>query len=128
MTTGAAGSIGELCAAAEEELAEAAFRTGEFAGAVRLFGEVRTLAEQHGDRKTEARALGGLGMVQHNRCIARLVAGDAPVDAEAAAEEDLMRDALAIWRETGDPVGTARGLRRPGPFRTARFLLLSWKD
>jgi hypothetical protein len=49
----------------------------------------------------EARALGGLGMVRQHRCIARLVAGLAPDDAEVAAEEELMRGAVAIWRETG---------------------------
>ena len=31
-------------------------------------------------------------------------------DADVAAEEDLMRHALAIWRETGDAAGTGRGL------------------
>src|SRR3984957_9073603 len=110
MTTETGGSIGELCAAAEEALVEAAFRTGEFADVERLFGETLTMAELHGDRKTEARALGGLGMVRHHRCVARLVAGLAPDDAEVTAEEELMRGALAIWREIGDPVGTAQGL------------------
>lgn len=110
MTTGPGGTIGELGAAAEEALASAAFCTGEFTDADRLFGEALTLAEQHGDRETEARALGGLGMVRHHRCLVRLIAGHAPDDAEVAAEEALMRGALAISRETGDPVGTARGL------------------
>jgi tetratricopeptide (TPR) repeat protein len=110
MTTGPGRTIGELCAAAEEALAEAAFRTGEFTDTQRLFGEALTMAELHGDRKTEARALGGLGMLRHQRCIARLVAGLAPDDVEVAAEEELMRGALAIWLETGDAVGTARGL------------------
>ena len=68
------------------------------------------MAEQYGDRKAEARALGGLGMVRHHRCIARLVAGGAPDDADVAAEEELMSGALAIWRETGDAAGTARAL------------------
>ena len=110
MTSGPGTTIAELCAAAEEALAEAAFRTGELSDAERLFGEALTMAELHGDRKTEARALGGLGMVRQHRCIARLVAGLAPDDAEVAAEEELMRGALAIWREIGDPVGTAQGL------------------
>jgi tetratricopeptide (TPR) repeat protein len=108
MTTGR--SMGELCAAAEEALAEAAFRTGEFTDAERLFGEALTAAEEHADQAAEARALGGLGMVRHQRCIARLVAGLSPDDAEVAAEEELMRRALAVWRETGDAVGTAQGL------------------
>ena len=110
MTTGPGRTIGELCAAAEEGLAEAAFRTGEFGYAERLFGEALSMAELHGDRKTEARALGGLGMVRHHRCITRLVAGLAPDDADVAAEEELMRGALEIWRETDDAVGTARAL------------------
>jgi tetratricopeptide (TPR) repeat protein len=111
MTTGPGASLGaSLCAAAEEALTEAAFRTGEFSDAERTFGQVLTMARQHGDRTTEARTLGGLGLVRHNRAIARLVAGLAPDDAEVAAEEELMRDALAIGRETGDGAGTARAL------------------
>ena len=111
MTTGPGASLrASLCAAAEEELASGAFCTGEFSDAERLFGEALTLAEQHGDRTTEARALGGLGLVRHQRCIARLVAGVAPDGADAAAEEELMRRALAVWRETGDAAGTARAL------------------
>jgi tetratricopeptide (TPR) repeat protein len=111
MTTGPGASLrASLCAAAEEALASAAFCTGEFADAERLFGEVLTMAELHGDREAEARALGGLGMVRHHRCITRLVAGLAPDDADVTAEEELMRGALAIWRETGDTVGTARAL------------------
>jgi len=99
-----------LCAAAEEALASAAFCTGDFTEAERLFGLVRTMAEQHRDQKAEARALGGLGMVRHHRCLTRLVAGLAPDDGDVAAEEELMRGALAIGRETGDAVGTARAL------------------
>jgi tetratricopeptide (TPR) repeat protein len=110
MTAGPGRTIGGVCAAADEALAEAAFRTGEFSDAERLFGEALTMAEQNGDRKTEARALGGLGLVRHYRGIARLVAGAAPDDADVAAEEEQMRGALAIWRETDDAVGTARAL------------------
>jgi hypothetical protein len=110
MTTGPGRTIGEVCAAAEEALAEAAFRTGEFSDAERLFGEALSMAELDADRQTEARALGGLGMVRHHGCIARLVAGLAPDDADVAAEEELLRGALAIWLETGDAVGTARAL------------------
>jgi hypothetical protein len=111
MTTGPGASLTEsLCAAAEESLAEAAFRTGESSDAERLFSQVLTMAELHCDRRAEARALGGLGMARHHRCIARLVAGGAPDAADVAAEEELMSGALAIWRETGDAVGTARAL------------------
>jgi tetratricopeptide (TPR) repeat protein len=111
MTTGPGASLrASLCAAAEEALTEAAFRSGEFSDAERTFGQALTMARQHGDRSAEARALGGLGLVRHYRAIARLVAGLAPDDAEVAAEEELMRGALAIGRETGDAAGTARAL------------------
>ena len=92
-------------------LAEAAFRTGEFSDAERAFDQALTMARQHGDRTTEARALGGLGLVRHYRAIARLIAGLALDDADVAAEEELMRDALAIGRKTGDAAVTARVVR-----------------
>jgi tetratricopeptide (TPR) repeat protein len=111
MTKGLGSSLrASLCAGAGEALTEAAFRTGDFSGAERAFGWALTMARQHGDRVTEARALSGLGLVRHNRAITRLVAGLAPDDVDVAAEEELMRDALAIWRETGDAAGTARAL------------------
>ena len=111
MRTGPGESLrASLCGAAEEELASAAFCTGDFTEADRLFALVLTMAEEHRDQKAEARALGGLAMVRHHRCITRLVAGLAPDDADVAAEEELMVRALAIERETGDPVGTARAL------------------
>ena len=109
MTTGPGASLrASLCAAAEEALAEAAFRTGEFSAAERAFDQALTSARQDGDRATEARALGGLGLVRHYRAIARLIAGLALDDADVAAEEELMRDALAIGRKTGDAAVTAR--------------------
>lgn len=110
MTTGPGAAIGELCAAADEALTEAAFRTGEFAAAERLFGEALTLAGQHGDRESEARALGGLGLAGHFRNLSMLIAGQAPAAVYVAAEEQLMGDALTIWRKTGNAAGTARGL------------------
>jgi tetratricopeptide (TPR) repeat protein len=100
----------QLCAAGDEAVTDAAFRTGEFTEAENLYGEARVLAEQDGDREAEALAVSGLGMVLHYRNIARLVGGLALADADVAAEEELMRRALAIWREIGDPAGTARAL------------------
>jgi tetratricopeptide (TPR) repeat protein len=91
-------------------LTEAAFRTGEFADAERLFGEALTLARNDGDREAEALALGGLGMARHYRNIVKLVAGLVPADVDVAAEDELMRRALAIWQEIGDSAGTARAL------------------
>jgi tetratricopeptide (TPR) repeat protein len=111
MRTGPGASLrASLCAAAEDALAAGAFCTGEFSDAERGFSRVLPMAREHGDRKAEARALGGLGLVRHQRCIARLVAGLALDDADVAAEEELMSGALVIWRETGDAVGTARAL------------------
>jgi hypothetical protein len=100
----------QLCAAADEVLTEAAFRTGEFTRAEKLFGEARTRAEQHGDQEAEALAVGGLGMTHHYRNIAELVSGRVPTDADVAAEEELMLRALAIWQQIGDSAGTARAL------------------
>jgi tetratricopeptide (TPR) repeat protein len=110
VTTQSARSARQLCAAAEEALTEAAFRTGQFTDAERVFGEALTLARQDGDRKAEALAVGGLGMARHYRNVVNLVGGLVPADADVAAEEELMRRALAIWQEIGDPAGTARAL------------------
>jgi len=112
----------ERLGAAAEALAEAAFRTGEFDAAERLFGEALTAARattgsepgsasgSDGHRAAQARALGGLGLVLHHRCIGRLVAGLPLDDGDVAAEAELMEEALAVWRQTGDAAGTAQGL------------------
>jgi tetratricopeptide (TPR) repeat protein len=110
MTIQSGRTARHVCAAADEALSEAAFRTGDFTGAERLFGEARAIAERDGDREAEALAVGGLGMVRHYRNITTLVGGDTPDDADVAAEEELMRRSLAIWEEIGDPAGTARAL------------------
>ena len=59
----------QLCAAAEEALTEAAFRTGEFTSAEDLFGEALTLAGQDGDRVAEALAGGGQRIALGARCL-----------------------------------------------------------
>lgn len=110
MTFPPSGPAHALCAAADEALTEASFCTGEFAAAERLFAEVQAVAAGSGDRAGEAFAIGGLGLAHHYRNIGKLVAGVALAEADVAAEEDLMRRALAIWQETGDAAGTARGL------------------
>ena len=74
-----------LCASADEALTEGAFRTGEFAEAERLFSQARAAGEQVGDLDGQARAVAGLGMTEHHRNIARLVAGAAVPDADVAA-------------------------------------------
>jgi tetratricopeptide (TPR) repeat protein len=104
------GAARSLCLAADEALTAAAFCTGDFAEADRLFTEARALAVRSGDWAGEAFAVGGLGMVLHHRNITQLIEGAAPADADVNAEEELMRRALAIWQETGDAAGTARGL------------------
>jgi tetratricopeptide (TPR) repeat protein len=110
MTIPSGRTARQLCAAADEALTEAAFCTGEFTEAERLFGEARIQADQDGDREAEALAVGGLGMTHHYRNIAKLVGGITPADVDVAAEEALMRRALAVWEEIGDPAGTARAL------------------
>lgn len=110
MTTGPGRAARDLCAAADEALIEAAFCTGEFAGAERMFAEAEAVAARDGDREGAALAAGGLGMTRHHRNIAKLVTGDAVAEADVAAEEDLMRRALTRWQATGDAAGTARGL------------------
>ena len=110
MTTPPGLAARALCAAADEALTEASFRTADFAAAERLFGEARELAAGEGDRDGEALAITGLGMTLHGRAITRLIEGAAIPEADVAAEEELMRSALAAWRETGDAAGTARAL------------------
>jgi tetratricopeptide (TPR) repeat protein len=110
VTTGSRSAARQLCAAGEEALAEAAFRTGEFGDAESLFGKALARAGRDGDRQAEALAVGGLGMARHYASIALLVDGLVPDEADVAAEEELMRGALGLWREVGDSAGTARGL------------------
>ena len=110
MTTPPGLAARALCAAADEALTEASFRTADFSAADRLFTEARDLAAVDGDRDGEALAITGLGMTRHGRNIARLVDGVALSEADVTAEEELMRGALAAWRETGDAAGTARAL------------------
>jgi hypothetical protein len=66
-----------LCASADEALLEGSFRTGEFAEAKRLFSQTQAAGEQAGDLAGQARAVGGLAMIEHHHNIARLVAGTA---------------------------------------------------
>jgi hypothetical protein len=110
MTTPPGLAARALCAAADEALTEASFRTADFAAAERLFTEARDLAAGEGDRHGEALAISGLGMTRHGRNVILLVDGTKLSDADMAAEEDLMRQGLAAWQETGDAAGTARAL------------------
>ena len=110
MTAGPGRTAHDLFIAADEALVEAAFCTGEFSTPEGLFGEARAQAARDGDQEAEARAVSGLGMTHHYRNIAALIAGQAPADADIAAEDDLMRRALVLSQEAGDTAGTARAL------------------
>jgi tetratricopeptide (TPR) repeat protein len=110
MTTGPGLTARELCAAADEALTEASFRSGEFADAEKWFEQGLALSVRDGDLEGQARALTGLGLTHHSRNIAGLVRGQRPADGEVAAEEDLMRRALDVCRQTADSAGTARAL------------------
>ena len=51
MTTGPGRTARDLFMAAEEALVEAAFCTGEFAGAERVFGEAQAVATRDGESR-----------------------------------------------------------------------------
>jgi tetratricopeptide (TPR) repeat protein len=104
------GAARSLCVAADEALTAAAFCTGDFAAADRLFTQAQALAAGAGDWAGEAFATGGLGMVLHHRNLGQLIGGSAAAGTGGDAAGELMRRALVIWQETGDPAGTARGL------------------
>ena len=110
MTLPPDGASRSACLAADEALTAGAFCTGDFTEADRLFAQAQALAARAGDRPGEAFAIGGLALVLHHRSLGQLIGGSAPAGADVQAEEDLMRRALAIWQETGDAAGTARGL------------------
>jgi len=95
-------------AQAAEALAEAAFRTGDFTAADRLYGEA--LAVAGNDISAQARAVGGQGMTQHYRNITGLMAGRAVAEADILAEEAVMRRSLELWQQTAEAAGTAMGM------------------
>jgi tetratricopeptide (TPR) repeat protein len=100
----------ELLSAAEEEFAEAGFRTGDFTRARELLTEALAVAEQAGDLAGRARALDLLGMVTHYDNITRLMSGDSVPAHEIDAEERLFRQALAVWHAAGQRPATAQAL------------------
>jgi len=110
MTTPPGLAAKALCAAADEALTEASFRTGEFAEAERLFTDAREMAARDGDSECAALALSGLGLTMHMRNIGQLVEGEQVPDDAVAAQEALMREALAAWEKTGNAAGTGRAL------------------
>jgi len=98
----------DVLAQAAQALAEAAFRTGDFTTAERLYGEALTAAGH--DTSAQAQAVGGQGMTQHYRNITCLMAGRAVAEADILAEEAVMRRSLELWQQTADAAGTAMGM------------------
>jgi tetratricopeptide (TPR) repeat protein len=108
MATG--DQITELLAAAEEELAEAGFRTGDFTQARELLAEALASTEQADDREGRARALDLLGMVTHYDNITKLMSGHRVPPQDIDAEERLFRQALAAWHAADQRPPTAQAL------------------
>ena len=102
--------ITELLVAADEELAEAGFRTGDFGRARELLAEALAGAEQAADPEGRARALDLLGMVAHYDNITKLMSGDRVPAQDIDAEERLFRQALAAWHAAGQRPPTAQAL------------------
>ena len=100
----------ELLAAADEEFAEAGFRTGDFGPVRELLAEALAEAEQAGDLAARARALDLLGMVAHYDNITKLMSGNRVLPQEIDAEERLFRQALAIWHVAGQRPATAQAV------------------
>ena len=100
----------ELLAAAEEEFAEAGFRTGDFARVRELLAGALAGAEQAGDLAGRARALDLLAMVAHYDNITKLMSGHSIPAQEIDAEERLFRQALAAWQAAGQQPATAQAL------------------
>lgn len=103
-------SIQDVLAAADEAVAEAAFRTGDFGPAREMLEQARDQAVSASDAGSLARALNGLGMVAHHANITRLISGSAVDDAEIEAEEKLFRRALAEGQDAGHAASTAHSL------------------
>jgi mannose-6-phosphate isomerase-like protein (cupin superfamily) len=99
-----------LLAAAEEAWAEAGFRTGEFARALRLYAAARAAADKSADRHAAARATDLFGLILHYANIDVLMSGGQLDDANIVAEQQTFEDALEAWTELGDPSGKARSL------------------
>ena len=99
-----------LLAAAEEELAAAGLRTGDFGPARELLAEALAEAGQAGDLPGRARALDLLGMVAHYDNITKLMSGHSVPPQQIDAEERLFREALAAWHAAGQQTETAQAL------------------
>lgn len=94
-----------LLAAGSEALTEAAFRTGDYAGARGLLRAAWEHARHERDRVREAAALTRLGLLAHHASLA----GDF-TQADWTAQEQLFAGALTIQRQVDDPAGAAESL------------------
>jgi tetratricopeptide (TPR) repeat protein len=102
--------ITELLAAANEALAEAGFRTGDFTAARELLERAASAAAETGDEDGSARAASSRAMVLHYASISRLMTGGAAEQADVDAEERLFRQALAHWQGTANHADSAQSL------------------
>lgn len=117
-------TVDGLLAAADEALIEAAFRTEEFDEARRLARQASQYAAERADRGGEAAAAVISGFVLHYRNIARLMAGEQPDPADAAAELERFEHASALYGELRDEVGLARAAFGVGVY--VQVLLNDW--
>jgi quercetin dioxygenase-like cupin family protein len=99
-----------LQAAAEDAMAEAGFRTGDFGPARQLIALAQAEAARSGDARAAARATDLLGLIMHYQNITILMSGGQLPEADIAAEQQVFSDALAAWTELDDPSGKARSL------------------
>jgi mannose-6-phosphate isomerase-like protein (cupin superfamily) len=106
----ARASAASLLAAAEDAMAEAGFRTGDFGRAGELIAAAQAAAAHSGDERAAAHAKDLLGLILHYQNITVLMAGGQLPDADITAEQQAFADALAEWTELGDPSGMARSL------------------
>jgi len=103
-------TVADLLAAADEALAEAGFRTGDFGPAREAVVLAQARADEAGDHAGRARALDLLGMVAHYANITRLMTGGTVPAEDIQAEEHLFRQALTAWPEAGARAAAAHSL------------------
>ena len=103
-------TVAELLAAADEALAEAGFRTGDFGPAREAVALAQAKADAEGDNAGRARALDLLGMVAHYANITRLMTGGTVPAEDIQAEEQLFRQAVTAWQAAGTATAAAHSL------------------
>ncbi len=106
----ARASAGSLLAAAEDAMAEAGFRTGDFERARNLVTAARNEAARNGDDRAVARATSLFGLILHYQNITVLMDGGQPSANQVSAERGAFDIALAGSTRLGDPAGMASAL------------------